>query len=903
MSEFLLKTENWILDDEVKKIVSKTESGMAFNNTTSNKIEIPYKNSLVMDNAAEKFVRVSCDYEFTNAGGYISMNDLIYVPLNSTVVLPILPPVELNVKLVLQAESSISLSDIKVETFAEKTSLIDEVSHQPDVLVIVPDYPSLNNLYNCAFAHSRNKEYVNNGIKVQVAAISQSNWYQTVYEHDGVSVFKGSHKDLKDLLSRKQYKVIITHFVDENLYSIFDGYISNEKLIFICHGPETVFRYLVNVTRPYFTPAFKEPIQNDLFDLKEKYVKKYSQMDNVEWVFVSDWLKEFSEEQLNIKFKHSRVINNIINEELFPYSPKTADDRRKILIIRKFDNICQHSLDQVVLAILHLSRKDFFKDLEFEVYGDGNFYETLIEPILQFDNVHLHRTFIPNNKISSVHAKSGILLIPSRHDAHAVAMGEGASSGLVVVGSRVTSNPFFMNESENHTLADAEDYKELAGIIERLYNNPDEFLEISQRLSNDTRNNYCKSNTVAKEIKLIKTKLEEFSTMKPLNKKPSENPTLTIAIPSYNVEKYIGKCINSILIAENIEDIEILVINDGSTDKTAEICAEYERISNGIVKLINKENGGHGSTINTAIKLAKGKYFRLVDGDDWVDAENLSKLVEIMKNSSTDIILTKGSYEYIETALLEDIIKYDNLVEGNVYHFDDLTFKGYGFATYGPLLTTGNYRTELLQKAGFTISEKKPYVDMEFNAFSLQLIDTIEYHNLDIYRYLIGREGQTISRDFWKRKYKDHLYIIFNILDKIVPSDEFSAGKKSYIYKNIIAQMVDSQIFMFDCLCLWEEIDVFLNKLKEYGDIYDFCIDYIVEKDGNCNLILKTYKEAINKGNKEESIIIPGVREYVRDLEYYPLTKSRNSKGFIKKAIKAVLPYGIIKLARKIKSK
>ena len=299
---------------------------------------------------------------------------------------------------------------------------------------------------------------------------------------------------------------------------------------------------------------------NTVFDLKEKYVKKYSQKDNVEWVFVSEWFKEASEKELNIKFKNVRVINNVINEDLFPYHEKKAEDRCKILVIRKFDNINQHSLDQVVFTILELSRRKFFNKLEFEIYGDGNYYDELIEPIRQFSNVKLHRTFIPNDKISEIHAKSGILLIPSRHDAHAVAMGEGASSGLVVVGSRVTSNPFFMNEKENHTLADPENYIELADIIERLYNNPDEFLRISKNLSEETRKNYCKKNTVQKEIELIKESLSNIKPMEKLKVKPVEKPTLTIAIPAYNVEKYIRKCLNSIIRTPNIQEIEILVI-------------------------------------------------------------------------------------------------------------------------------------------------------------------------------------------------------------------------------------------------------------------------------------------------------------------------------------------------------
>lgn len=898
----LLEKENWNIE-EIKEFVKKEDDRLIINNTSSKKIELKYNHKIKIRNKELKCIKLDFNGSFTNAGGYMIINDTINIPFNSSTSMEIKAPLDMDIKIIISAESMISFTDIIICMVQQEESLIDNISNEPDVLVVTPNYPSLENLYYCAFVHSRVKEYINSGLKVQVASISAVNWFQTIYNHEGVPVIRGNYANLKELLSRHQYKVIITHFVDENLYPIYDGYISNEKLIFICHGPETVFRYLVNVTRPYFTKQLPYPTQNEAMDIKEKWVKRFSQKDNVEWVFVSDWLKEFSEKELGIKFKNTRIINNIINEELFPYKKKKEEDRCKILVIRKFDNIVQHSIDQVVLSILELSRRPFFKDLTFEIYGDGNYYDELIEPIKDFENVHLHRTFIPNNQISKIHEKSGILLIPSRHDAHAVAMGEGASSGLVVVGSNVTSNPFFMNEKENHTLADPENYIELANIIERLYNNPKEFLEISERLSTQTRANYCKKNTVQKEIELIKEKLKVYKSQKEnMNVKPNANPILTIAIPSYNVEQYLEKCLNSMLRADNIQDIEILVVNDGSKDRTAEIAKEYEKISNGIVKLIDKENGGHGSTINVSIERARGKYYRLVDGDDWVDGENLTKLVEILKHTNSDIVLTKGSYEYTNTAILEDIIKYDNLVEGQRYNFDDLIYKGYGFEKYGPLLTTGNYKTEILKKANFKISEKRPYVDMEFNSFSLKYVETLEYYNLDIYRYLIGRQGQTISKEAWKNKYKDHIYVLLHILETVYKSEDFSEGKMKYILNNIIAPMVDSQIFMLDCICKWDEITPFLDNLKEYPEAYKISMDYINKLDGNCRLILEEYKNVLAQKHHDEPIIIPGIRERITDLNEHPIkitTMRFLNKRNIKRAIKCIMPYGLLKLYRK----
>lgn len=863
------------------------------NNATS--ISFRCKKNLHFKEVIDGKLLVKFNGECCNSGGYLILNNNIKLSINSESSIYVKFPSIISLDLVVAAESEITISNIDFE-FYESCDLVDKLDVKNDVLVIVPDYPSYVNLYSCAFAHSRNREYVKAGLKVQVVAVNNSNWFQTMYEINDVSVLKCTYKDLKKLLSMNHYKIIVTHFVDEYLYPIFDGNVyNNQKLIFICHGPETVYKYLVNKTRPYFTAPVESDKIETMFHSKDYYVKKYSQKDNVTWIFVSDWLKKFSEEQQGLKFKNALVINNIIDEELFPFYKRDKELRKKILVVRKFDNICQHSIDQVVRAILELSRRKCFNDLDFDIYGDGNFYDELVEPIRNFSNVHLIRKFIPNNKLGELYKEHGIILLPSRHDAHAVSMGESASTGLVVIGSNVTSNPYFMNEKENHTLTDPEDYVGISNIIEDLYNNPQKFLDISKNMSTFTRQ-FNKKNTVQKEIKLISDCFDNREDDLLINiRKPLSKPVLTVAVPAYNVGQYLEKCLYSLLNHRNNYKMEILVINDGSKDNTLKIANNFKKLSNGIVKVIDKSNGGHGSTINAAIKEAKGKYFRLVDGDDWVDSDNLANLIDKMEMTDSDIILTKGKYDYSDSALLENIISYDFLVDGKLYKFDDLIYDNYGFKKYGPLLTTGNYKTELLKKAKFLISEKKPYVDMEFNAFSIKYVDTLTYFDIDIYRYLIGREGQSISSEVWKKKYKDHKYIIFNILNKIYADKDFSDNKIEYVLKYIISSMVDSQIFMYDSINKYDELDDFIQELKKYPDAYNYSMSYIEKVNGNCWLILKLYK---NWKNKNESIIIPGVRESVNDIIQL---KTLKSKQKIKLLVKAITPYGFLVLYRRYK--
>ena len=474
-------------------------------NDSSERLVLEAGEAIEFTDPETKYCKITFRGSGENAGGYININKYYPVLAGSTAVMELTTPVRLEVELVISAESTLKFDEIEIEELSQPYYLASECSGAKDVLVVVPNYPSFANLYLCAFAHSRNKEYQKKGIHIQVASILASNWYEMSYELEGIPVLQGNYGTLKQLLDSRQYHVIVTHFVDENLMSIYDGYVyPPDQLIFICHGAESIYRYVENLVRPYFTRPLIRTNSAEVFDRRDAFIKKYSQMDNAEWVFVSKWLKEFAEEQHRLKFKNSSVINNVINEQRFPYHAKNAEDRKKIIIIRKFDNCMVHSLDLSVRAILELSRKEFFKELSFEIYGDGDFYEVLTEPLRQFENVHFHRTFIPNDKLSEIYKEQGIALLPSRHDAHPVSMGECASSGLVVIGSRVTSNGYFMQEERFHTLADPEDPLELAQIIERLYYNPEEYLKISRELSEFTRENFCVEKTVEKEIELIR---------------------------------------------------------------------------------------------------------------------------------------------------------------------------------------------------------------------------------------------------------------------------------------------------------------------------------------------------------------------------------------------------------------
>ena len=130
---------------------------------------------------------------------------------------------------------------------------------------------------------------------------------------------------------------------------------------------------------------------------------------------------------------------------------------------------------------------------------------------------------------------------------------------------------------------------------------------------------------------------------------------LTLVIPVYNTEKYVKRCLDSILIEDVLEDIEVITVNDGSKDGSVEILRRYEKMYPNSVVVIDKENGGHGSTVNAGLEKATGKYFRVIDSDDWVNSHDFVTFVNKLKNEDADLVVTnyRKELEYYNKDFLD----------------------------------------------------------------------------------------------------------------------------------------------------------------------------------------------------------------------------------------------------------
>jgi len=662
-----------------------------------------------------------------------------------------------------------------------------------DNLLVSPGYPCNEDRYNCGFVHTRALAYKKEGFGVDVVW-ANDNLETTVYDYEGIRVIRMNYGDLRELLYLKKYKRILVHFFNEKTAKVFDNLDLSETLLyFYAHGAETLYRDWPKICCQYFHPTVKlnEPLL-DMFEEKDRVIEKYNAMPNVKWIFVTEWTKKHSEELLGIKYNNYDVIACLIDTDTFKYEKRDPELRKKIFMLRKFHDFNSYSIDLDVRAILELSRRECFSDLEFNIYGDGPLHEMLLAPVKDFPNVHIHKRFLTADEIAQVHKENGIALFASRYDSQAVSSCEAASSGCVVVS---TLNPGILQEfdAEHGTLCNQENHNEYADVIERLYYNPDEFLEIGKKMSDKIKSIYDYDHTIKREFEMFASDgaggVETFELTE-----NSDEPILSVIIPAYNVQKYIKHTIWSLVNQKNAGKLEILVINDGSKDdtyKTAlDLAAKIDKTGK-IIKVIDKENGGHGSVLNVGVEMARGKYLKVVDGDDTVNSKEFEKLIDILDGEDCDIVMNN----FCEDVPYENRVSpgkyYSMLSEGVKYHIEDLCFDNYGFNVWGPLLSTSTYKLEMIKRRPFVTTEKMPYDDMEWNLNICINCETVKFYDLDVYNYLLGRAGQSISDEALKRNYPKHRQIVANLL-KIYQEnyDNISPNKRALVEKMILIKMI-----------------------------------------------------------------------------------------------------------------
>ena len=220
---------------------------------------------------------------------------------------------------------------------------------------------------------------------------------------------------------------------------------------------------------------------------------------------------------------------------------------------------------------------------------------------------------------------------------------------------------------------------------------------------------------------------------------------LTVTVPCYNSAAYMRRSIESLL--DGGERIEIIIIDDGSTDDTGKIADEYKTKYPQIVKVIHQQNGGHGEGINQGVTHAEGIYFKVVDSDDWVDKGALSTVLDGLERleaqGGADRCVSNYVYEY-EDGRKSKRIRYENIFPDSGQIVSWSQTKRFSLKQYLTLHSV-IFRTEILKKQNYKLPKHISYEDNLFIYVPLPEIKRICYLDADLYRYLIGREGQSVS--------------------------------------------------------------------------------------------------------------------------------------------------------------
>ena len=261
------------------------------------------------------------------------------------------------------------------------------------------------------------------------------------------------------------------------------------------------------------------------------------------------------------------------------------------------------------------------------------------------------------------------------------------------------------------------------------------------------------------------------------------NKILSFVIPAFNSMQFLDKCVLSMLYRELLDDLEIIIVNDGSTDNTLEIAKKYCNEYPETVRVINQENAGHGGALNTGCAAAKGKYLKAIDADDWVETQNLPEFLRMLKNCDSDVVLTQHYTVHISTNEVKKWKIYP-LEFGRAYSLDEIMsdWRAYerGLNYHGI-----TYRTEFYQKNAILFSEKVFYEDHEFATIPFCYASSITPFDLFIYDYRIGDCNQSISeQNQWKQIY--HMEAVLEWLVKeyqTIALEEGSAGKAYYCRK------------------------------------------------------------------------------------------------------------------------
>ncbi|AWM61388.1 glycosyl transferase family 1 [Stutzerimonas stutzeri] len=372
---------------------------------------------------------------------------------------------------------------------------------QSDVLLLTNHYPSYEDLYRNGFVHSRLKAYREHKVAVDVFRLRKDqpiSWH----EFQDVDVTTGSQQALRRMLASGRYRHVLVHFLDPDMWDVLKDFIDTIKVTVWVHGAEV---------QPWWRREYNYQDEAELEKAKAESDERlrfwralFQDLPvNLSYVFVSKYFADEVIEDVGVELPLSyyEIIHNPVDTELFSYVEKEVEQRKSVLSIRPYASR-KYANDLSVKAVLELSKESFFDQLKFKFVGDGELFDSVLEPLKGFANVEIQRGFLSQDEISRLHKEYGIFLCPTRMDAQGVSKDEAMASGLIPVTNGVTAIPEFV-DPHCGILAAAEDYKAMAEGIRYIYLDPEKFRSMSKAAAARARRQVAKEHIIMKEISIF----------------------------------------------------------------------------------------------------------------------------------------------------------------------------------------------------------------------------------------------------------------------------------------------------------------------------------------------------------------------------------------------------------------
>ena len=271
---------------------------------------------------------------------------------------------------------------------------------------------------------------------------------------------------------------------------------------------------------------------------------------------------------------------------------------------------------------------------------------------------------------------------------------------------------------------------------------------------------------------------------------------ISFAITCYYSQDYMAHAIESIL--PGGDEVEIIIVNDGSKDKTSQIAHEYMDKYPDIIKVIDKENGGHGDAVNAGLANASGKYFKVVDSDDWVDEEALHKILMLMRhleedNEQIDMLISNYVYEKVGVTHKKCIHYRNVLPQDEVFRWDDI---GHFRLDQYILMHSVIYRTDMLKLSQMRLPKHTFYVDNIYVYYPLPHVRKIYYLDVDFYRYFIGREDQSVNEKVMIARVDQQIFVTKTMIDMYQLKKVTSKKLRQYMINYLAIMMTVSSILL-----------------------------------------------------------------------------------------------------------